>query len=95
MYGDHPLCESRRLPSLDSVIGQVLWSARKHVDDSGPVPVPINEYAARLGMARLISQMCLEEAQQTKLIEIVYSMPFDTLMSVAAERTYAMLTQEG
>jgi len=95
MHGDHPLCPVEKLPPPPGavVVGQVLWSAREHLDDVGPLrSVQFDESALRENLATVVSLLRgLTRNERTFLLEAARGMSVDELLRVGLNASHAML----
>ena len=99
MYADNPVFPSERLlpDGRSSIIGQVLWSAREHCDDDGPVRSALaDESALREGLAMVVSLLRgLTRRERDFLLEAARKLPTDDLLRVGLDASHAVLASVG
>lgn len=93
MYGDHPLCPAERLPHGAVVVGQVVWSAREHLDDHGSeLTAPYGERQLRENLATVVSLLRgLTRSERTFLLGAARELPIDDLLRVGLDASRAVL----
>ena len=93
MHADNPICVPEPLRKSTDIVGKVLWSAREHGDDDGPIRSPvIDERTMREELAMIVSLMRgLNRRERDRLLDAARHLPADELLQVGLDASHAVL----